>query len=117
MNISRSKIIFLYLFQGVEMLPPANTIKIDKNTDSIQHNSWWDFDFTQTDKSISFNEAKLKTEFLFKKAVSKQMITMFPLDHICLGYRFGSITALASKKVDRLSTFTCGFDMVRFLVE
>lgn len=100
------------LFQGVEMLPPANTIKIDKNTDSIQHNSWWDFDFTQTDKSISFNEAKLKTEFLFKKAVSKQMIADVPLgSYLSGGIDSGSITALASKKVDRLSTFTCGFDM------
>ena len=100
------------LFQGVEMLPPANTIKIDKNTDSIQHNSWWDFDFTQTDKSISFNEAKLKTEFLFKKAVSKQMIADVPVgSYLSGGIDSGSITALASKKVDRLSTFTCGFDM------
>ncbi len=100
------------LFQGVEMLPPANTIKIDRNTSTIQHNSWWDFDFTQTDESISFKEAKLKTESLFKKAVSRQIIADVPVgSYLSGGIDSGSITALASKKIDRLSTFTCGFDM------
>tara|TARA_B110001452_G_scaffold258904_1_gene254634 strand:- start:7938 stop:9833 length:1896 start_codon:yes stop_codon:yes gene_type:complete len=100
------------LFQGVEMLPPANTIKIDRNTRTIQHNSWWDFDFTQTDESISFKEAKLKTESLFKKAVSRQIIADVPVgSYLSGGIDSGSITALASKKIDRLSTFTCGFDM------
>ena len=38
---------FNTLFKGVTMLPPANTVKINNATTYIEHNSWWDYDFTK----------------------------------------------------------------------
>jgi len=100
------------LFEGVVMLPPANTIRIDSNTKAIKHNSWWDFDFTQTEYEMSFVEAEDETERLFKQAVSRQMVSDVPVgSYLSGGMDSGSITAVASKQVSRLSTFTCGFDM------
>ena len=61
---------------------------------------------------MSFEFAKSETKRLFEQAVKRQMISDVPVGHILSGgMDSGSITAVASKHVDRLSTFTCGFDM------
>jgi asparagine synthase (glutamine-hydrolysing) len=103
---------FRTLFDGVEMLPPANTIKVNSLSEKIKHQSWWDYDFSQPDQTISFEDAKNETERLFRNAVSSQMISDVPVgSYLSGGMDSGSITALASSHVNRLATFTCGFDM------
>ena len=103
---------FKTLFKGVNMLPPANSLKVDAFTTSIKHNSWWDYDFTKTDESMSFDYAKKETKRLFEQAVKRQMIADVPIgSYLSGGMDSGSITAIASKHVERLPTFTCGFDM------
>ncbi|MEE9372607.1 MAG: asparagine synthase (glutamine-hydrolyzing) [Saprospiraceae bacterium] len=100
------------LFQGVTMLPPANTVEVDISTKGVKHRSWWDYDFSQPDESMSFESAKEGTIHLFKQAVTKQMISDVPVgSYLSGGMDSGSITAIASSQVDRLCTFTCGFDM------
>ncbi|WP_106793788.1 asparagine synthase (glutamine-hydrolyzing) [Aquimarina sp. Aq78] len=100
------------LFMGVTMLPPANTVKINKDSTYVKHNSWWDYDFTKTDESMSFEHATSETKKLFKQAVTRQMIADVPVgSYLSGGMDSGSITAVASEQVERLSTFTCGFDM------
>ena len=63
-------------------------------------------------KTMSFEFAQEKTKELFENAVTRQMISDVPVgSYLSGGMDSGSITAIASKHVDRLSTFTCGFDM------
>jgi len=104
---------FNTLFSGVIMLPPANTVKVDtSNVTTIKHNSWWNYDFSETDESMSFEDAKAETENLLKKAVAKQLISDVPVgSYLSGGMDSGSLTAIASKHVKRLTTFTAGFDM------
>lgn len=103
---------FNTLFQGVLMLPPANTVKITSETTQIKHQSWWDYNFSVQDDSLSFEDAIRETERLFKNAVSRQMISDVPVgSYLSGGMDSGSIAAQASKHVKRLTTFTCGFDM------
>lgn len=103
---------FQTLFNGVMMLPPANTVRIDSLSTGVVHRSWWDYDFTQPDQNMSFEDARSETERLFKRAVSRQMIADVPVgSYLSGGMDSGSITAQASKHVSRLATFTCGFDM------
>jgi asparagine synthase (glutamine-hydrolysing) len=100
------------LFDGVWMLPPANTVKITEQSVYVKHYSWWDYDFSKSDNKISFNEAKEETERLFRNAVTRQMVSDVPVgSYLSGGMDSGSITAIASGHVDRLTTFTCGFDM------
>ena len=100
------------LFKDVTMLPPANTVKINSMSTSVVHYSWWNFDFTSTDDNMTFEDAKSETSRLFKNAVSRQMISDVPVgSYLSGGMDSGSITAIASTHVKRLSTFTCGFDM------
>lgn len=100
------------LFKNIFMLPPANTIRIDQKTESIVHNSWWDYSFSTPDESMTFNDAVEETERLFKRAVLRQMIADVPVgSYLSGGMDSGSITAVASSHVNRLTTFTCGFDL------
>jgi len=103
---------FQTLFKGVYMLPQANTVSVDSQTSSIKYHAWWDYDFTQPDNNISFEEAKEETLRLFKRAVTRQMVADVPVGaYLSGGMDSGSIVAVASKLLPRLSTFTCGFDM------
>jgi asparagine synthase (glutamine-hydrolysing) len=100
------------LFKDVNMLPAANTVCIDVNTKSIEHNPWWDYNFSQPDDNMTFEDAVSETKRLFEQAVSRQMIADVPVgSYLSGGMDSGSITAIASSHVERLSTFTCGFDM------
>ncbi len=103
---------FHTLFEGIHMLPAANTFVINKNTTLLKHQVWWDYNFTDVDENISFEEAKEETNRLMQQAVKRQMIADVPVgSYLSGGMDSGSITALASRHVPRLSTFTCGFDM------
>lgn len=101
------------LFKGVTMLPPANTVKVDSGcVQTIKHNSWWNYDFSETDENMSFDDAKNETERLLQNAVARQMISDVPVgSYLSGGMDSGSLTAIASKHVQRLTTFTAGFDM------
>ena len=106
--------VFTYntLFQGVTMLPPANTVKINNLSSNVHHHSWWDYNFTEPDNTMSFEDAKEETKRLFTNAVARQMVSDVPVgSYLSGGMDSGSITALASKHVSRLTTFTAGFDM------
>ncbi len=100
------------LFDGVYMLPQANTVCIDAATSVVQHHSWWDYDFSKPDESITFEDARAETQRLFGNAVARQMVADVPVgSYLSGGMDSGSIAVMASKHIDRLYTFTCGFDM------
>jgi asparagine synthase (glutamine-hydrolysing) len=100
------------LFKDVFMLPAANTICISSSTKEIVHNPWWDYDFSEPDETMSFEDAVSETKRLFEQAVNRQMLADVPVgSYLSGGMDSGSITAIASKRVERLTTFTCGFDM------
>src|SRR5690606_33044119 len=97
---------------GVYMLPQANTVRIHAGMTEVQHQSWWDYDFSQTDESLSFEDAREETNRLFMKAVERQMVADVPVgSYLSGGMDSGSIAVTAAKHTGRLYTFTCGFDM------
>jgi len=103
---------FRTLFKGVAMIPPANTIEIGNDFKQLVHNSWWDYDFSNTDESMSFNDAKDETLRLFQQAVKRQMVADVPVGaYLSGGMDSGAITAVGSTMIPRMATFTCGFDM------
>ncbi len=99
------------LFEGVTMLPPANTVKVHPKV-SFRHHSWWDYDFSQPDESLSFEESREELLRLMKNAVARQMVADVPVgSYLSGGMDSGSITGIASNHVQRLTTFTGGFDI------
>ena len=100
------------LFKGVTMLPPANTVSINNTTTQIKHHSWWDYDFSKPDENISFEDGISETQRLMQKAVARQMVADVPVgSYLSGGMDSGSISVLASQHVNRLYTFTAGFEM------
>lgn len=103
---------FNTLFNNIIMLPPANTVKITRESKDVKHNCWWNYNFNDPDEKMTFEDAKEQTQELLKKAVARQMVSDVPVgSYLSGGMDSGSITAIASKHVKRLFTFTCGFDM------
>lgn len=103
---------FHTLFKGINMLPPANTVEVEKGTTFIKHNSWWDYDFSTPDEKMTFQEAEDETQRLLQNAVAKQMVADVPVGaYLSGGMDSGSLVALASKHIPRLSTFTAGFEL------
>jgi len=103
---------FRTLFKGVLTVPAANTFKINSNTTSIVHNPWWDYNFSEPDNNLTQEEAVEETRRLFQQAVNRQMIADVPVgSYLSGGMDSASIASIASKSINRLSTFTCGFDM------
>lgn len=103
---------FRTLFKGVTMLPPANTVCVDKHSEFIKHDSWWDYNFSDTDENMSFEDAVEGTRHLFEQSVERQMLADVPVgSYLSGGMDSGSITAVASGLLPRITTFTCGFDM------
>lgn len=104
------------LFKGVTMLPPANTIKISVDEPDFKHRSWWDYNFTEPDNTMSAEDASSETERLLTNAVKRQMIADVPVgSYLSGGMDSGSLSVLASKHVDRMYTFTAGFEMSEVL--
>lgn len=100
------------LFKGVNMLPPASTLKISVGSNTIKPITWWDYNFTSPDNTMDANEASEETERLLSKAVARQMVADVPVgSYLSGGMDSGSISVLASKHVSRLYTFTAGFEM------
>jgi len=98
------------LFQNINILAPAHLFSIDKN----KEHSWqyWDFDFNNSNISISMKEAVIELERLFKQGVNRQLVSDVELGcYLSGGLDSASITAMASKEIPCLKTFTCGFDL------
>jgi asparagine synthase (glutamine-hydrolysing) len=103
---------FHTMFEGVYLLPPANIVRFDSKSTMVKHHSWWDYDFSQPDEQLSAKDAEEETLRLFRQAVERQLVADTPVGaYLSGGMDSGSVTAVASTKLNRLSTFTCGFDL------
>ena len=101
------------LFKGIHLLPPANIATIDFEN-GFERRCYWDYDFTNRDTSISFEDAVEGTKNLFTKAVERQLVADVPVGaYLSGGMDSGSITAITSRFIPRHSTFTAGFELSR----
>lgn len=97
------------LFEGIHLLEPGHTMTVKNG--QVQHNRYWDFQFQPLEEG---EEATLSERLrgLLEETVSRQLISDVPVGaYLSGGMDSGSLTALASRAVPRLATFTGGFDM------
>lgn len=100
------------LFSDIKLLPAGYIIFIDSNTGDIEQKRYWDFNFSNPNEGLSFEDAKEETMIGLKNAVTNQMVSDVQVGaYLSGGMDSGSITAIASEQMKRLYTFTCGFDM------
>lgn len=99
------------LFEGIETFSPGHWMKIDARGAYVSQ-QYWDFAFEEPDCPLNKHEYAEELNRLFTQAVNRQLVSDVPIgSYLSGGMDSGSITAIASKQVDNLRTFTVGFDL------
>ena len=99
------------LFKNISLLPAGTWLKLDtKGHISSKH--YWDFDFSEPSVLCSLDEYVEELDRLFQQAVSRQLVSDVPIgSYLSGGIDSGAITAIASRQIQNLKTFTIGFDL------
>ena len=78
----------------------------------IREVQYWDFCFKEPDKKIDEREYIEEMQRLVHQAVRRQCISDVEVGcYLSGGIDSGTVSGLASREVDNLKTFTCGFDL------
>jgi asparagine synthase (glutamine-hydrolysing) len=73
---------------------------------------FWDFSFQEPDMPASYGEYEEELDRLFRRAVSRQLVSDVELGvYLSGGMDSGSITALSAQELPYIKSFTCGFDL------
>jgi asparagine synthase (glutamine-hydrolysing) len=101
------------LLKDIFLLPAGHWMKINYASDYKETiNQYWDFHFREPDKPASKNEYMEELDRLFQQAVNRQLVSDVEIGaYLSGGMDSGSITAIASKNINNLKSFTCGFDL------
>ena len=101
------------LLDGIRILPAGNYLYADaENISQTSPIQYWDYCFEEPEKALTEDEYIEQLQYLFKKSVHRQLVSDVPVgSYLSGGMDSGSITALASREIENLKTFTCGFDL------
>jgi len=99
------------LFDGVRLLPPGTTLTIE-NGKSPRQRQYWDYAFEADPRLTRVEDCADEVYRLFEQAVRRQLLSDVPVgSYLSGGMDSGSITAVASRQIPRIHTFTAGFDL------
>lgn len=103
----------LTLFEDVCLLPPGSTLTVDPTAGhSVRQSRYWDYHFCADGFNLSLEECAEELHRLFEQAVTRQLVADVPVgSYLSGGMDSGSITAVASRHIPRIHTFTGGFDL------
>lgn len=102
------------LIQGIRILPAGHYLEIQtsRGTDIGSPVQYWDFDFREPEYQRDTREYEEELDRLFKAAVSRQLVSDVEIGcYLSGGMDSGSITAVASRHIPYIKSFTCGFDL------
>lgn len=102
------------LMSDVEMLGAGTYLKIKINSklNDIKPVRYWDYEFAQPDHVLPEVEYREELDRLFQQAVRRQLVGDVELGaYLSGGIDSGSVAAIASRQINDLKTFTCGFDL------
>ena len=97
------------LFKDIKLLPQGHTMLL-KEDSSTSERSYWDIEYNEDyGQTEEYYIKGLKERF--ENGVRSQLVSDVPLGtYLSGGMDTGSISAVTSKYIDKLHTFTCGFD-------
>jgi asparagine synthase (glutamine-hydrolysing) len=102
------------LVTGIRLLPAGHfaVLNVGRGARTLEIQQYWDFDFQEPKGPASDDEYREELDWLFRRAVTRQMVTDVELgSYLSGGMDSGSITAIAAMSYPGLKTFTCGFDL------
>ena len=103
----------LSLIEGVRLLPAASTMTVDLDGGSSpQVSTYWDYSFADDNDDLDEKESAEKVYQLFMQAVTRQLVSDVPVgSYLSGGMDSASIASIARRHLNRLTTFTGGFDL------
>ena len=100
------------LMKGISLVPPGTIVTVDCRTQIQTSHQYWDFQFGSDGVDLDPREWEEELDRLLRQAVSRQLISDVQLgSYLSGGMDSGTLTALASREMPNLKTFTCGFDL------
>ena len=100
------------LFENVFIVPPGKILSFSEDSPAPVVQQYWDFSFEQSQLVSNPNEIEEELNFLFVNAVNRQLVSDVNVgSYLSGGIDSSAITAIASKKLPYISTFTIGFDL------
>lgn len=101
------------LFAGMRMLPAGSFVTIRSSDGRLpEPYRYYKMRFSEPDQVPEPAEAVAQLEYLFKQAVSRQLVADVELGaYLSGGIDSGAITGVAATELSHLRTFTCGFDL------
>ena len=102
------------LYKNINLLEAGSLLKFDLINDKIIKKKYWDYHFSESreNENVSMEESAEELSFLFKQAVKRQLISDVEVGtYLSGGLDSGAITSIASRKIQNLKTFTCGFNV------
>ncbi len=101
------------LLKNIKLLEPGSIAKIQYSKDKqLNIRKYWDYHFKEVNNPKDLREYREELDRLLKQAVSRQLVTDVELgSYLSGGMDSGTLTALSSKELPYIKTFTCGFDL------
>ena len=101
------------LLKNIRLLPAGVIAKMSMGTDQDpKFDRYWDYDFREPENAADPREYREELDRLMKQAVSRQLVSDVELgSYLSGGMDSGTLTALASRELPYIKTFTCGFDL------
>lgn len=101
------------LIEEVRLLPPASIAQISIAASvHLEISRYWDYRFREPNGLVDIDEYREELDRLMTQAVRRQLVTDVELGtYLSGGMDSGSLTALASRELPYIKTFTCGFDL------
>ncbi|MFN5347545.1 MAG: asparagine synthase (glutamine-hydrolyzing) [Bacteroidota bacterium] len=105
------------IYQDCYKLEPGHYIQFDLSNFSSKNIKYWDVNdyYNQPNNSISYEDAKQRTEKLMIDAFKYRMIADVPVGvFLSGGYDSTAVAALLAKSYGQINTFTIGFEEASF---
>lgn len=103
------------LLKGVRTLPAGSylTIEAGSGTDTqLKQSRYWDYSFQEPENPRDDADYREELDHLLQQAVKRQLVSDVEIGaYLSGGLDSGTITAIASKSLNYMRTFTCGFDL------
>lgn len=100
------------LFAGVRLLPPGCCARLRQGTaGAVRPERYWDFEF-HDEPQAGEDELAAELDGLLEQAIRRQLVSDVEVgSYLSGGLDSGTITAIASRQLPHMRTFTGGFDL------
>jgi asparagine synthase (glutamine-hydrolysing) len=101
------------LLRGIHLLQAGCIGRIDLcGSGELNVERYWDYCFREPEDAYDVREYREELDRLLRQAVSRQLVADVELgSYLSGGMDSGTLTALASRELPYIKTFTCGFDL------